>query len=95
MTIEEIEQLEKTRNTDIEHEYTAEIVCPYCGNTWLDSWEYMAGEEDLGEYVCDECDKTYTISRNITIDYSTQTMEEIQYWKDYFAKQKLSKGVEK
>lgn len=91
MTIEEIEQLEKTRNTNINHEYTDEITCPYCGSEWIDSWEYRSGQEDLGEYTCGECGKTYLISRNITIDYSTTTMEEAQYWKDYFAKQKLSK----
>lgn len=84
---EMIEELAKARETGIDYEHTDEITCPYCGSRWLDSWEYMSGEEDLGEYTCGECEKTYLIKRNIRIDYSTQTMEEKKFWDNYSKKE--------
>lgn len=55
----------------IDHEFTDEIACPYCGTVFGDSWENQPGEEDLGLEICDECGKGFYATRNIRITYST------------------------
>ena len=54
-------------NKDIEHEYTEEIVCPWCGYETGDSWECS----DEGEEECPECQKKFNYSRNIQVSYSS------------------------
>lgn len=56
----------------IDHEYTNEIVCPYCGNEFSDSWEISPSDEELGLQQCDECEKEFYATRNITVDYVTE-----------------------
>jgi hypothetical protein len=51
----------------IDHEYTKEIVCPYCGAEFLDSWEY--GDHDFPE--CD-CGKKFISKRDIDVTYITE-----------------------
>lgn len=79
------EKLEATRNPNVDSEYTREITCPYCGHEMSDSWEYDSGSEDLGEIECEECGKKYYATRNITIDYSTQTKETHDFWDEHYA----------
>lgn len=57
---------------DIDHEYTDEIVCPWCGYKFEDSWEFSCDDEDLGLIDCYECDKQFYASRNIRVTYSTE-----------------------
>lgn len=57
---------------EIDHEYTDEIICPYCGYEFSDSFEINSGEEDLGLIKCDECGKSFYAIRNIEITYSTE-----------------------
>ena len=52
----------------VEHEDTKEIVCPYCGYEYGNSWEY---DDECGELECDECGKKFHYNRNVTVDYST------------------------
>lgn len=56
----------------IDHEYTGNIVCPYCGYEDKDSWEEQPGEEDLGLTECGNCEKYFYAKRHITIEYSTE-----------------------
>lgn len=49
-----------------EHEYTDEVVCPHCGYNFSDSWEMSEGEHD-----CHECEKSFTMSRDVTVTYET------------------------
>lgn len=56
---------------DIEHEFTEEIVCPFCGHAHCDSWEYGDGEDD-GLESCLKCGGKFTWSRNSIITYSTE-----------------------
>lgn len=57
---------------DIDHEYTDEIVCPYCGYEFTDSQEESTGEEILGLIDCPECNEKFYAFRNISISYSTE-----------------------
>ena len=53
-----------------DHEYTDNIVCPYCGAIDEDSWEY---EDDSGEMECGDCGKEFFWSRTIVnVQYSTK-----------------------
>lgn len=56
---------------EIDHEFTPEIVCPYCGQANGDSWEEQPGEEDLGLIECGRCEKSFYATRNISVSYST------------------------
>jgi transcription elongation factor Elf1 len=60
----------------IEHEYTRNIVCPYCGYEDLDSWEVDSGEEDLGIIECGVCGKEFLASRVIDITYCTEKLND-------------------
>lgn len=53
----------------IDHEYTDEIVCPYCCFEFKDSWEIS----DAGESVqtCWECQKKFVLCVDHSISYST------------------------
>lgn len=53
---------------------TDEIVCPHCGHEFSDSAEYGRGE-DVGELECGECEKAFFARRNITVDYTSMTLE--------------------
>lgn len=56
---------------DIDHEYTDEIVCPFCGHEFSDSWEFSSNEEDLGLNECEQCGKSFYATRNVSVTYST------------------------
>jgi hypothetical protein len=56
----------------INHDYTDEIVCPYCGHVDCDSWEFLDGNEGDSVSDCGKCGKTFHCSRHISITYSTR-----------------------
>ena len=58
-------------NKEIDCNWTDEVVCPYCGAEFSDSWEY----EDEGEEYCEDCDKCFTYQRNVIVSYSSQKIE--------------------
>lgn len=53
---------------EIDHEFTDEIVCPYCGYEDVDSWEYS----DDGVAECPDCDREFEYLRNIRVTYTTE-----------------------
>jgi hypothetical protein len=55
-------------NKEIDHDYTDEIVCPYCGYEFSDSWEIGA---DSGEEECYECGEKFEFYRHIEVSYCT------------------------
>jgi len=59
----------------INHEYTSEIVCPWCGYEFGDSWDIGPEDEDIGQIECEECERAFTANRNISVSYSTQKCE--------------------
>ena len=58
---------------DIDCDFTTEIVCPYCGEEHLDSWEKDKDTFDgsLDDEECQRCGKTFEVQRNGEITYST------------------------
>lgn len=57
----------------IDHEFTDVVVCPWCGHTVYDSFEF---QNDYGEETCYKCDKEFTYTRYISVEYSTAKKEE-------------------
>ncbi|QHW35790.1 hypothetical protein GZH47_33395 (plasmid) [Paenibacillus rhizovicinus] len=58
--------------SDIDHEYTDNLVCPFCGHEDTESQETSPGDEDLGLIECSNCEKCYYGTRNIRVSYSTE-----------------------
>lgn len=54
---------------EIDHEYTDEIVCPWCGYKYSDSWELTQND---GEEECRECRKSFSYYRDIKTTYNTE-----------------------
>ena len=59
---------------EINSSYTDEIVCPYCGHEFLDSWEYDFDHGDI-ELDCYECGNKFTAYRDVDVTYCTTKME--------------------
>ena len=59
---------------EIDHRYTDEVVCPYCGYKHHNSYEYFGDSDDDTNLECVECGKEFIASRNVTVDYSTRKM---------------------
>lgn len=59
------------KTTDIDHDGTDNLVCPYCGYEHTDSWEI---EDDEGERSCDDCQKEFTYQREVTTTYASEKM---------------------
>lgn len=56
----------------IEHKYTDEIICPYCGYKFSDSYEFNL---DSGDLECYHCEKEFFYERNIKVNYSTSKID--------------------
>lgn len=59
-------------NKEIDHEYTMNLVCPYCGYEDKDGWELSDND---GETYCGRCDEEFSYTRNISISYCTSKIE--------------------
>jgi hypothetical protein len=57
---------------EIDHEYTEFIVCPYCGYSHPESYEFGDGGEGDGQDECESCGKEFRWSRMVSISYSTR-----------------------
>lgn len=57
---------------EIDHEYTHEVVCPYCGYENGDSGELgLYGTYNDGETTCGHCERDFAWERHIEVTYST------------------------
>ncbi len=54
---------------EIDHTYTTEITCPYCGYEDNDSWEVS---DEHGFMDCGSCEKQFHYERDVTVTYSTK-----------------------
>lgn len=60
------------KNKEIDHEFTDNIICPYCGYEERDSFEYS----DNDETECPDCEQTFKSQRHVRITYSTSKIEQ-------------------
>jgi len=62
-------------NKDIDCSYTDEVVCPYCGFEFGDSYElfefYNSHGESNVDVECDECGKEFNVDRCIEVTYNS------------------------
>lgn len=56
----------------IDHKFTEEIVCPWCGNVYYYSYEF---KDDYGEIECDDCGRSFRYDRIISVEYSTHRVK--------------------
>ena len=59
-----------------------EIVCPYCGckmdaNEHLELFEDSGLEFDDEEIECDECERTFNVSRQVSFYYDTHKKDDV------------------
>lgn len=62
---------------EIDHDYTEEIVCPYCGYEFGDSWEYADYTEikvECGDHI--NCGEEFIVYPDITVTYTTRKIKE-------------------
>lgn len=52
---------------EINTDYTEDIICPFCGYVFTDSWEL----DDEAEVDCPECDATFDLEVGITTWYTS------------------------
>jgi len=77
----------------IDHEVTDEIVCPYCGYAFSDSYEYHNSELIL----CHKCNKNFGLSVSHSIAYTTSKIpcangegeHKWGYWHSYGMKRQV------
>jgi transcription elongation factor Elf1 len=62
--------------TKINHEYTHNIVCPYCGYEDRDSWETHMEDGDLETVECGRCEKEFEAECHVTVEYVTYKLGE-------------------
>ena len=58
---------------EIDHEYTKEVVCPYCGYEFQDSWEFFT-HHDYQLVHCDECENDFHASALRSVKYVSRKM---------------------
>lgn len=56
--------------TELQTDYTAEVVCPHCGYRHRDSWEMWEGENE-----CGHCGGEFEMTRHVEVTYSTSKKE--------------------
>jgi len=49
-------------------QFEPEIVCPYCGCVFTDSWEHSESDEDV---ECEDCEKHFSLDVQVDVKYST------------------------
>jgi hypothetical protein len=59
---------DRIRNFRGDTEGTPQIVCPYCGYTFTDSYDYS----DSGPAECDDCGNTFDTCRDVDVTYTTR-----------------------
>lgn len=52
----------------IDHNGTRNLICPYCGNEELDSWEC---KHDSDEYQCKSCGEFFEYEREVLVSFTT------------------------
>jgi len=53
-----------------------EITCPYCGNIFSDSWEYVNNDGIV--LTCDDCDNRFKLNVETSTYFSTDKIGELE-----------------
>lgn len=56
----------------IHHNFTDEIVCPWCGYESTDSNPYGMYQDETDEFCCEGCGKDFKVTCTISVEYSTE-----------------------
>ena len=67
----------KIMEKEIDYSYTEEIVCPYCGYEFADSWGCgtFKRDGDEEEFTCHDCEKEFKVTLNAEYSYSSEKLE--------------------
>lgn len=58
----------------VRFENTEEIMCPYCGRRFEDSYEY-GGIDECFEVECADCGRDFDVTRTVIISYDSRPKE--------------------
>jgi hypothetical protein len=64
---------------EFDHDFTDNIICPYCGAEFYDCheyWNHDAGDGSTMEIDCDICKKIFEVTMNVDVTYSTDKKKE-------------------
>lgn len=59
---------------EFDNYHVEEIVCPYCGHVYSDSWELSRNVQSNGEIIrtdCEECGKPFEVMVEWELRYTT------------------------
>lgn len=57
----------------MEHEYTDELICPFCDGVQSDAWELLNDSEDVH---CGHCGKLFFYQRHVEVTYTSRKKSE-------------------
>lgn len=57
------------KEKEIDCRHTKEVVCPYCGKKFSDSWELAKAQDDEIQEDCDECGKKFIYTTDYTVTF--------------------------
>lgn len=55
---------------------TTDLVCPYCGHKFLDSWELVEENGDQRLINCRSCEKEFTYTTHIKTSFTSRKIED-------------------
>jgi hypothetical protein len=61
---------------EIDHEWTNDAVCPYCGYADKESWELDGEDGQEGETTCGSCERDFIYYRNVSVTFTTMKIED-------------------
>lgn len=61
---------------DIDHEFTDEVVCPYCGQTHEGTGVFDGTPANDTTHECDRCGRTFEVTRDFDVYYITRAPQE-------------------
>lgn len=64
---------------EIDCSYTDEVVCPYCGYEFSNSYEFFR-DDRMGDWVegieCEKCEKEFNVGADYSVTYSSYIPKE-------------------
>ena len=60
--------------SEIDHEFTDDVVCPHCGQTHNGDSVFDGSSSDMTTQDCDECGRTFSVQRDWSVCYITRLL---------------------